>query len=163
MLIPSQIIITYVRPSLWLPSLEVVWGVITGLFAITKNAKQVYILRVFLGLCESTAYPGMITLFSTCALIKSDIPRLTTVVSWYTPLEMAKRIGFYHSCQAIGQIISGAMQAAIVKSLEGRHGLSGWRYATTLHLRGRSSLKTIGGCLLLTQSSRCFKAPPVTS
>ncbi|RSM14452.1 hypothetical protein CDV31_005469 [Fusarium ambrosium] len=108
MLIPSQIIITYVRPSLWLPSLEVVWGVITGLFAITKNAKQVYILRVFLGLCESTAYPGMITLF----------------MSWYTPLEMAKRIGFYHSCQAIGQIISGAMQAAIVRSLEGRHGLT---------------------------------------
>ncbi|KJZ72111.1 hypothetical protein HIM_08484 [Hirsutella minnesotensis 3608] len=112
MLIPSQIIITYVRPSWWLPSLEVIWGIITGLFAIITSAKQVYILRVFLGLCESTAYPGMITLF----------------MSWYTPLEMAKRIGFYHSCQAIGQIISGAMQAAIVKTMGGRNGLAGWRW-----------------------------------
>lgn len=64
MLIPSQIIMTYVRPSWWLPSLEVIWGIITGLFALTKNAQQVYILRAFLGLCESAAYPGMITLFS---------------------------------------------------------------------------------------------------
>ncbi|CAI6088965.1 unnamed protein product [Clonostachys chloroleuca] len=112
MLIPSQIIITYVRPSWWLPSLEILWGIITGLFAVTTNAKQAYILRAFLGLCESTAYPGMITLF----------------MSWYTPLEMAKRIGFYHSCQGVGQVISGAMQAAIVRSLEGRHGLRGWRW-----------------------------------
>lgn len=26
MLIPSQIILTYVRPSFWLPGLEVAWG-----------------------------------------------------------------------------------------------------------------------------------------
>ncbi|KAJ6445036.1 allantoate permease [Purpureocillium lavendulum] len=112
MLIPSQIILTYVRPSWWLPSLEVIWGVITGLMAITTNATQVYILRVFLGLCESAAYPGMITLF----------------MYWYTPIEMAKRIGFYHSCQAIGQMMSGAMQAAIVDTLGGRYGLTGWRW-----------------------------------
>lgn len=66
MLIPSQIIMTYVRPSWWLPSLEVIWGIITGLVAMATSAKQVYILRVFLGLCESAAYPSMITLFSMC-------------------------------------------------------------------------------------------------
>ncbi|KAK2616998.1 hypothetical protein QQS21_000087 [Conoideocrella luteorostrata] len=112
MLIPSQIIMTYVRPSWWLPSLEVIWGIITGLVAMATSAKQIYILRAFLGLCESAAYPGMITLF----------------MSWYTPLEMAKRIGFYHSCQAVGQMMSGAMQASIVKTMEGRYGLVGWRW-----------------------------------
>lgn len=64
MLIPSQIIITYVRPSYWLPGLEIGWGVITGLIALTQNAHQVYVLRVFLGLFESSAWPGMMTLFS---------------------------------------------------------------------------------------------------
>lgn len=63
MLIPSQIILTYVRPSIWLPALELAWGVMTGLIAMTTNAKQVYALRAFLGLCESSAWPGMITLF----------------------------------------------------------------------------------------------------
>ncbi|EJP69673.1 allantoate permease [Beauveria bassiana ARSEF 2860] len=112
MLIPSQIIMTHVRPSWWLPSVEIVWGIITGLFALTRSAKQVYVLRAFLGLCESAAYPGMITLF----------------MSWYTPTEMAKRIGFYHSCQSVGQMLSGALQAAIINSLSGKSGLAGWRW-----------------------------------
>lgn len=34
---PSQIIITRVRPSLWLPGLEFMWGVLTlGLFWVTS-------------------------------------------------------------------------------------------------------------------------------
>lgn len=64
MLIPSQVIMTWVRPSWWLPGLEIGWGIITGLIAICHNANQVYVLRVFLGLFESSAWPGMMTLFS---------------------------------------------------------------------------------------------------
>lgn len=64
MLIPSQVIMTWVRPSLWLPSLEIGWGIITGLVALCKNAHQVYVIRVFLGIFESSAWPGMMTLFS---------------------------------------------------------------------------------------------------
>jgi sugar phosphate permease len=111
MLIPSQIILTYVRPSLWLSSLELLWGMMTGLIAMTTSAKQVYVLRAFLGLCESSAWPGMITLF----------------MHWYTPTELAKRMGFYHSCQAIGGMMSGALQAAIKRTLDGSHGIAGWR------------------------------------
>lgn len=40
---------------------------------------------------------------------------------------MAKRIGFYHSCQSVGQMLSGALQAAIINSLGGKSGLAGWR------------------------------------
>ncbi len=64
MLIPSQVILTYIRPSFWLSGLEIVWGVLTGLIAMATHAKQVYVLRVFLGLCESSAWPGMMTLLS---------------------------------------------------------------------------------------------------
>ena len=112
MLIPSQIIMTYVRPSFWLPGLELIWGLITGLVAMATSAKQVYILRVFLGLCESSAWPGMMTL----------------LMHWYTPMELAKRMGFYHSCQAMGGMMSSAMAAAIMKTLDGRDGLAGWRW-----------------------------------
>lgn len=47
---------------------------------------------------------------------------------WYTPTELAKRMGFYHSCQAVGQMISGALQAAISDTLNGHGGLAGWRW-----------------------------------
>jgi MFS family permease len=64
MLIPSQVIITYVRPSYWLPGLEIGWGFVTALIAFAQNAHEVYALRVLLGLFESSAWPGMMTLFS---------------------------------------------------------------------------------------------------
>lgn len=37
-------------------------------------------------------------------------------------------MGFYHSCQAVGSMVSGALQAAIMGSMDGRHGLAGWRW-----------------------------------
>lgn len=52
MLIPSQIILTWVRPSFWLSGLEVAWGVLTGIMAVVTSAKQVYIIRVFLVSCS---------------------------------------------------------------------------------------------------------------
>ncbi|KAI7599924.1 major facilitator superfamily transporter, partial [Hortaea werneckii] len=66
----------------------------------------------FLGLCESSAWPGMMTLF----------------MHWYTPTELAKRMGFYHSCQAVGSMMSGALQAAITDTMSGYGGLTGWRW-----------------------------------
>ena len=68
MLIPSQVILTHVRPSYWLPCLEITWGILTGLIATTHSAKQVYAIRAFLGLCESSAWPGMMTLLSEYSL-----------------------------------------------------------------------------------------------
>lgn len=117
MLIPSQVILTYVRPSFWLTGLEIGWGVLTGLMAMVTSAKQVYIIRVFLGAMESSAWPGMMTL----------------LMHWYTPMELAKRMGFYHSCQAVGNMLSGALQAAIMDTLDGRSGLAGWRWYVTGH------------------------------
>ncbi|WWC65456.1 uncharacterized protein I303_108074 [Kwoniella dejecticola CBS 10117] len=116
-LIPSQVMITRVRPSLWLPGLEFCWGVLTGAIAACKHPKQIYAIRAFIGICESSAYPGTVTLLMT----------------WYTPLEMAKRIGFYHSCQAIGAMMSGALQTAIHESLEGKSGIPGWQWTFILN------------------------------
>ncbi|AAW46254.1 conserved hypothetical protein [Cryptococcus deneoformans JEC21] len=111
-LIPSQIIITRVRPSLWLPALEACWGVLTIATYKVTNYKQVYALRAFTGAFEASCYPGAIML----------------LMSWYTPRELALRIGFYHSCQSIGSMLAGALQAAIYNSMDGRNGISGWRW-----------------------------------
>ncbi|OCF36344.1 hypothetical protein I316_02219 [Kwoniella heveanensis BCC8398] len=111
-LIPSQIIITRVRPSIYLPLLEIGWGVLTIATYKVHNAKQVYALRAFTGAMEASCYPGAIML----------------LMSWYTPREMALRIGFYHSCQSVGNMLAGALQAAIYNSLDGKNGISGWRY-----------------------------------
>ena len=37
-------------------------------------------------------------------------------------------MGFYHSCQAAGSLMSGALQVAITNTLHGANGLPGWRW-----------------------------------
>lgn len=64
MLIPSQIIMTHVRPSVWLSGMEVGWGILTGALAAVQSTNQIYALRFFVGLLEAGCWPGMITLFS---------------------------------------------------------------------------------------------------
>lgn len=52
-LIPSQIIITHVRPSLWLPALEFGWGILTLFMYAVKDAKQVYAIRAFVSVFQA--------------------------------------------------------------------------------------------------------------
>ncbi|ODN96233.1 hypothetical protein I350_08232 [Cryptococcus amylolentus CBS 6273] len=111
-LIPSQIVITHVRPSWWLPVLETCWGVLTIATCKVHNYKQVYVSPFSTGAFEATCYPGAIML----------------LMSWYTPRELALRIGFYHSCQSSTLKLAGALQAAIYNNMDGLHGMSGWRW-----------------------------------
>lgn len=60
-LIPSQIVLTRVRPSLWLPPLELSWGVMTGLMAAAHSVKGMYALRFFIGVFEASSYPGIVS------------------------------------------------------------------------------------------------------
>ncbi|KAH8845166.1 hypothetical protein MCOR21_010576 [Pyricularia oryzae] len=112
MVVPSQIALTYIPPNWWLPGLEITWGVLTGLFAVTKNARDIYALRFFLGMCESSAWPGMMTM----------------MIYWYTPSEIAKRMGIYQCSQAVGSMMSGALAISVVKTMDGKGGLAAWRW-----------------------------------
>ncbi|KKY16596.1 putative major facilitator superfamily transporter [Diplodia seriata] len=106
MVIPSQIILTFVRPSFWLSGLEIAWGVMTGLMAMVTKTYQVYIIR-------------------------------------YTPTELAKRMGFYHSCQAVGSMMSGGLASAIVGTMDGHAGLAGWRWLFIIN----AIITVVWGCL----------------
>ncbi|KAF4830757.1 Pantothenate transporter liz1 [Colletotrichum tropicale] len=111
-MIPSQIIVTHVRPSIWLPSIEVTWAVLTFFFAAVKNYKHIYALRLLLGLAESPFYVGGMTLLG----------------SWYTPKELATRATIFYSASFAAQMFSGYLQAAVYTGLDGVHGIPGWRW-----------------------------------
>lgn len=67
--IPSQLIITKIRPSIWIPCAEVLWAIFSFSFAAVKNVQQVYALRFLIGLAESPFYVGAMTMLG----------------NWYTP------------------------------------------------------------------------------
>lgn len=110
--VPSQIALTYVRPSIWLPSLELLWGFLVMAMAGAKNIETMYALRFFSGLLEASAYPGIMTLLG----------------NWYTPYELGKRACIFQASSSAAQLFSGYLQAALYKGMDGTGGLAAWRW-----------------------------------
>ncbi|KAI5478899.1 MFS general substrate transporter [Pseudohyphozyma bogoriensis] len=100
-------------PSPWIfPTLEILWGVITFSTAAVKNVNQLYGIRALIGFLEAPAYAG--THFY--------------LGSWYKKEEIFKRAGLWFCSNFIANIISGYLQAAAYRNLNGVHGLAGWRW-----------------------------------
>ena len=109
--VPSNILLTRIRPSLWIPTMEIIWSVLTMCLSRCTNAKQMYAVRFLVGLAESTFYPGM----------------QYVIGSWYRKDELAKRSCIFHTSSAIATMISGYLMAAVYH-LGGRGGLKGWQW-----------------------------------
>jgi len=109
--IPSNILLTRIRPSIWLPSCEIVWTILTMCLSRCNSASQVYALRFFIGLAESAFYPGMQYMIG----------------SWYRKDELAKRSCIFHTSSALATMFSGYLMTAVI-NLNGRGGIAGWQW-----------------------------------
>ncbi|KAL7625216.1 hypothetical protein AAE478_004431 [Parahypoxylon ruwenzoriense] len=107
--IPSNMLLTKIRPSIWIPTCEVVWSVLTILLAKCQTAEQIYALRFFIGLAESAFYPGMQYVIGN----RKD--------------ELAKRSCIFHASGSIGAMFSGYLMAAVY-TLNGTNGFRGWQW-----------------------------------
>ncbi|KAK2785975.1 hypothetical protein FQN53_007078 [Emmonsiellopsis sp. PD_33] len=111
-IIPSQLTQTMIRPSIFLPVCEVIWGCLTLAIYAAPNAKTIYALRFLLGIFESTSWPGIVSL----------------IFNWYTPSELGKRIAIFGVSDRAGNMFLGILQAALYKNLDGVNGLEGWQW-----------------------------------
>ncbi|GAA5860879.1 hypothetical protein JCM8547_003877 [Rhodosporidiobolus lusitaniae] len=111
-IIPSNWIICYVPPHIWLPGCEFAWGILTLVMYKSNSAKMIYALRFLIGCLEGSTFVGMIYCFG----------------SWYTKRELGKRLAIFATCAYLGSMFSGYMTSAIVATLDGRNGLEGWRW-----------------------------------
>lgn len=90
--IPSNLILTRIRPSIWIPTLEVIWTVLTFCLSQANNAETIYAIRFLVGLAESGFYPGMQFLIG----------------SWYRRDELAKRSCIFHVASPLAQMVRGS-------------------------------------------------------
>lgn len=111
-IVPSQLTQTKIRPSIWLPTCEIIWGALNLATFAAKNAKTVYALRFFLGVFESTSWPGLASL----------------LFNWYTPRELGTRLAIFGVSGTAGNMFLGILQAALYKNLDGAGGLHGWQW-----------------------------------
>ncbi|KAF2025487.1 MFS general substrate transporter [Setomelanomma holmii] len=109
--LPSNIILTRIRPSIWIPAMEATWAVLTFCLSRANNVETIYALRFLIGLAESTFYPGMQYIIG----------------SWYRREELAKRSCIFHTSGAIATMFSGYLMAGVYR-LDGKYGFRGWQW-----------------------------------
>ncbi|KAJ5334440.1 hypothetical protein N7452_006843 [Penicillium brevicompactum] len=109
--IPSNILLTRIKPRYWIPAMELLWTVLTMSLSRCNTPTQFYVLRFFVGLAESTFYPGMQYIIG----------------SWYRKDELAKRSCIFHTSSGIASMFSGYLMDAVYR-LGGRGGFKGWQW-----------------------------------
>ncbi|OLN81967.1 Pantothenate transporter liz1-like protein 13 [Colletotrichum chlorophyti] len=108
----ANLIITVVRPRFWLTGCLSVWSVFVLCLFKCNSAHQFYVLRFFIGLFESAAWPGVMYVLG----------------SWYRKSELSRRSGLFVVSGVLGQMFSGYLQAALYTGMGGKGGLSAWRW-----------------------------------
>ena len=110
--VPANMILTRVRPSVFLPGLGLVWGTFAALMGATQNWHQLAGMRFLLGFAEAGFAPG-------CAFFLS---------SWYRKYELATRFALLYTSVPIAGAVSGLLAGLITENMEGVSGLAGWRW-----------------------------------
>ncbi|KAF8897398.1 MFS general substrate transporter [Infundibulicybe gibba] len=111
-MIPNNLMLQIVPPRIWFPCMQIVWGILTFGTSAVSNVKQIYIIRFFQGIAESSTFVGTHYILG----------------SWYKPGELGKRSGIFTSSGLVGTLFSGVLQASVYRNLNGRAGRSGWRW-----------------------------------
>lgn len=132
--LPSNIVLTRVRSRWWIPTMEVIWTILTMCISACSNIRQIYALRFLVG--ESLVYftlicltNAVLTFVIAAGLAESTFyPGLQFLIgSWYRRDELAKRSCIFHTSSALGSMFSGYLMSAVY-NLDGRGGHKGWQW-----------------------------------
>ncbi|KAJ5818078.1 vitamin H transporter [Penicillium riverlandense] len=110
--VPSNLVLSRSKPSLFLPGIMILWGMLTCCMAAIHSFAHLVILRTIIGCIEAGFAPGVLLVLS----------------SWYKRTEQSKRFGVYISAAILSGAFGGLLAAGIVDGLEGAHGIRGWRW-----------------------------------
>ncbi|KAI5362402.1 Putative major facilitator superfamily, MFS transporter superfamily [Septoria linicola] len=112
MQLPSNMVITRVRPSLYLAGATTLWGVVSTCNAAVHSFTGLVVVRFMLGFVEAPLFPGSIFLMS----------------SWYTRAELTRHVAWFYAGNALANMFGGLLAAGILRRLDSAHGIAGWRW-----------------------------------
>ncbi|KAH8879217.1 major facilitator superfamily transporter [Thozetella sp. PMI_491] len=110
--VPSNLSLHYVKPRYFFPAMMLVWAGLTMVTASVHRPQSIMAIRFFQGIAESSTFVGTHYILG----------------SWYTERELGKRSGLFTASGLVGTMIGGFIQSGIYSSMNGLHGLSGWRW-----------------------------------
>ncbi|KAK5941867.1 hypothetical protein PMZ80_005818 [Knufia obscura] len=130
--LPSNLLITRVRPSIYLSTCCLLWSTVATCHALVHSYSQLLAVRLLLGCCDAPFFVGALHLLS----------------SWYTRSELTKRTSILLGVLVVTLTFMGPMCAGIVGGLEGLNGWRGWRWCYLVFGVGGVVVAGLGWVLL---------------
>ncbi|KAL3496574.1 major facilitator superfamily domain-containing protein [Aspergillus germanicus] len=109
--LPSNLLLKKIGPRFLLPTLCILWGLVTTLQCKVTSFSGFVACRFFLGMLEGGLFPGIVLYLS----------------GFYQRHELQVRIALFFSAASLSGAFSGLLAAAIVK-MDGLRGLRGWQW-----------------------------------
>ncbi|KAJ7493360.1 major facilitator superfamily domain-containing protein [Mycena galericulata] len=109
--IPSNVLLKLLRPSIWIPSITLCWGIVMVSMAFVKTWRGLIVARSFLGVTEAGLAPAL----SFC------------ITLWYRRDQQAGPIAFYFSAATLAGAFGGLL-AFCIEKMNGLGGLHGWSW-----------------------------------
>ncbi|KAL8648792.1 MAG: hypothetical protein Q9226_005847 [Calogaya cf. arnoldii] len=109
--IPSNFLLRYFKPHVWLSGCILAFGVVMLCQGFVHNYAGLLATRFFLGLAEAGVFPGSFYLISF----------------WYKREEAQQRFTVYW-CSVLTASMFGGLLASAIANMDGRRGLSSWRW-----------------------------------
>ncbi|KAH6695060.1 major facilitator superfamily domain-containing protein [Plectosphaerella plurivora] len=118
--LPSNMLITFIRPSVYLPVAAFIWSGVSIATIACTSAGGLWAVQFVLGIVEAPLFPGAVFLMSC----------------WYTRREFALRVALLYSGLVLAQAFSGLIAAGVFAGLDGPGGLAGWQWLFILEGAG---------------------------
>jgi MFS family permease len=109
--IPSNLAMKRFRPSIWIPSIMVAWGICCIGMGFVQNYAGLLVARAAMGLAEGGLFPG-VTYYITL---------------WYKRKECGLRLAIFFSAATAAGAFGGLLARGIIE-LDGKAGLPGWSW-----------------------------------
>ncbi|KAI1391137.1 MFS transporter [Hypoxylon trugodes] len=112
MQVPSNVLITRIKPGIYMSGCMFLWAVVSACTASVKGYGGLIACRLFLGIAEAPFYPGATYILAI----------------YYTHSEMATRVGLMYCGQLLATGFTGLISAGVFAGMDGLRGLTGWQW-----------------------------------
>lgn len=142
--VPSNMILSRVRPSIYIPTIMFLWGIVVAAMAAIKSPSHLWGLRFALGALEAGFAPAVLQIFST----------------WYRKSEQSKRFMVFWSAGILGSAFGGILAGTVTSGLDGAHGIPGWRWLFLVEGVITCGCALLAPFVLLDYPATCSKFTP---
>lgn len=110
MMVPSNMLLSLFKPRWYLPTVVIIWGIVSGATGFVQNFPGLVVLRFLVGVTEAPYFPGCIFFLS----------------SWYKKDELPSRIAIFYTGYTLASAFGGLIAAGIVNGMDGTGGYKSW-------------------------------------